>query len=338
MSGGTRKRWFIGVEAGIAALAAMVFALFQLGDGARAEPPEPSPKTAVVTDYLEALQNGDTARASTYIDEQYKEAGPILPPGDWEVVSVEHRTRDDGRVWATVRTDSTEHVLVFVVDDFTGEPAQIAWDTADVYDGGLEWIEEVEFNGEAIVPDPVNSELVAYPGINSVEFPLFGTLEVPTDPMGHLDLGEALKELAENERAAAEERLTEDAAALLDTCIVRHEAEPVCADLGVPSHDELQVDDDRYEEVTDQRWSVESLEVTIDTGVSGWTVEPAVHAELALTARGTLIGQSAASELKGYCTIVFSAHDITLGADGHFAFEGNSSVENCGWLTGYPAT
>ncbi|WP_026923398.1 hypothetical protein [Glycomyces arizonensis] len=334
------RRWSILVEAVLAVLLALLaWPIAAIGG-------DDDEQVQVVTDYLEALRDGDVEAANEYIGEGlFPEADKSwlteeALSGDWEIESVAHRSASDLYVHAVISSGGQTAETVFVVEDADEGPRITnPYMYLAVPSGPLQ---ALELNGQWNVPQVLEEYSMAQVALFPGSYDLFEDVQgfSGENAVSFLampqDLPIALTSLAGGAIASnggLEEQLNADLAAWIDFCAQSEEAAPE----GCPFSAESSsygpgiVDDGitEFEEVQDLTWTVDVYphlrigpDMVLTTVAPGWVT---------LSGSGVPKWEGTGTSLQGRCRISLSSVDVNLLAGGQFEFTSTEDLSStCG--------
>jgi hypothetical protein len=329
------RRWSILVEAVLAVLLALVSWPVLASNGENAE-------VELVTDYLEALREGDVEEAESYIrpsEYAYEEVDDALLTeealsSDWEIESVRQRSSYDLYVHAVISSGERTAEGLFRLEEHDDElritnpyfyltVSRGPFQTLQLND---QWhaprgLEESDTAQLALFPGSyaLFEDVPGFSGEHTVSF-----LGMPDDQPLEL-AGLAGETIAGN--AGLEEQLNEDLAAWVDFCAQSEEIAPEgCPFSAASYYGPDQVDDGVHDfvEVQDLEWAVDTYphlrigpDLALDTVAPGW---------VALSGSGVVEFEGTTASLDGRCRIDLSSLDITLLAGGQFEFASTADL------------
>jgi hypothetical protein len=325
------RRWSILGEAVLAA--AVALAAWPILAVAHAAP-EP---VQVVTDYLEALREGDVERAETFIadadrpdaDRSWLTAEAMSD--DWEIASVELRSASETTVHAVITAGGARTEGAFQLeqtdDDFRiANPYLYLTGTSTLFAA----LEIGGVRGEVQAVDGAPLPVALYPGF----YPLFADapdlagddglplLLLPGSEGGPyaldgVDLDAAMTD-ALTGSDALEARLNADLAAWLDTCADSADLAPAGCPFSAAAYGGAYDGRTEFETVSDVHWTVQAYptvrfgrDLRLETVEPGW---------MTLGGNGIPLFEDTERALDGRCGVDIANLAPALGEDGRITF------------------
>lgn len=321
------RRWSILVEAVLAVVLALVSWPTLASNSESAE-------IELVTDYLEAVREGDLDEARSYMADQEGEIDETwlteeALSSDWEIESVESRSASTTRVHVTISSGGETSESTFSLE---GSKDELLISNPYMYlslpDGpfrSLKLNDRWSSASEETQDDDGQRLVALFPGSYHVYEGLEGfSGENETSflalPQSQPVLLTSLvgDEIAGN--TEIEERFNQDLAAWIDLCAESTEAAPEGCPFSAGRYYGTGVDDgrDEFDEVEDLTWAVDvyphmrfGSDLLLETVSPGW---------MTLSGNGTLYFEETTAPLQGRCSIEVSSYAVALLDDGRFEF------------------